>query len=228
MGSTISSTNIRNEIMVYWKGFKKKEFSEFIASATALRAILSLMIIEPPRKVLEIGAGIGTISNFILENSNAEVYATEPDPQILEMCKTNLTKNLSEKKFKKFTIVQHEGEFSELIKFDWIIIDGQISKSELLRHLVNEDLNLIIIENQRLFSRLHIAFRLCKLGYRYNYLEIDSNDETGIAAFKINHRGTRSNPLIVFEFIAFLLNVLPRMIKLRKIIRVNIGNEIRN
>src|SRR5262245_6025352 len=83
--------SISPEAKATFETFKAKEGSLHVANRVALEAIFQLVRQLKPRKVLEIGAGIGTISHLMLKHSHAELVAVEHN----DFCLQELRKNLA-------------------------------------------------------------------------------------------------------------------------------------
>ena len=77
-----------------YQKFSRADGSQYIASEYALYRILKLVQKFKPAKILEVGVGIGTISDSILkaykDAYKPEVYGTENN----EFCLSRLPKNL--------------------------------------------------------------------------------------------------------------------------------------
>lgn len=127
--------------------FSKAKGSEYIASEYALFRILQFIKLFNPKLILEVGAGIGTISDSILKLKtpfNLELYATESN----EFCLHNLQQNL-ENQYKHLNLYNSIGELpEEKLDFDLVIIDG---KEKGLLSLINRLSKnaIIIVEGDR-------------------------------------------------------------------------------
>ncbi len=172
----LNSSNFRAAVLLHWERFKKLPGSDAIASKAALLSILSLTLLRPPNKVVEVGAGLGTITEFMLEFTSAQVISTEPVPALF--------KELKKRESLKFQVVLDETEI-DVDKFlpDWVIIDGPCNIEALRRLLLPGSLEVIIVENQRIKTRFQVARALVQQKIRFNYCELDSSTQTGIAAF---------------------------------------------
>jgi precorrin-6B methylase 2 len=205
---------INSTIVKFWNEFKLLPGSEYIASSSALKAIYGLAIVSPPHKILEFGTGIGTISAFLLSVTSARIVAVDKNPEYLEIARNNI-KNILQSEPSKHTFIAFQEEFSlgDDLDFDWVIIDGSVNKTEwrLISSLKN--LDLLIIENQRFISRFRTLNFLLRKGLRFQYFEIDTVDETGVAVFKINQRGRRNPFLIIIDYLSTAILLLPRFIK---------------
>jgi|GEM_PF-7089596 len=99
-----------------------------IASEHAIHGVLSVIKRKKPKKILELGAGIGTLTYAILNSTNAKgiqkdenyvFYTIENN----EYCLNQLTINLQDYKG-LFTVLSSTNELPEDILFDFIVVDG--------------------------------------------------------------------------------------------------------
>ena len=214
MSKILKNTDINNQIYNFWSYFKLLPNSEYIASCSALKAIYCQSIVSPPHRILEFGTGIGTISAFLLSSTKASVVTIEKDSDFSNIARNNID-NFFQKDFTKRLDIEYYKEFSQEIvqNYDWVVIDGSVSKSEWQQILKLNSVELFIIENQRFISRFRVLNILFRNRLRYQYSEIDTNDETGIAAFRINSRGRHNFLLFVLDYLSTLLLLLPRFAK---------------
>ena len=130
-----------------YRKFSRAEGSQYIASEDALFRILELVQKFQPRNILEVGVGIGTISDSIMKafgNSyQPKVFGTEDN----EFCRSQLAKNLgsSFQEFKLFRTIQ---ELPAEQEFDLIIIDGKDSSLQQLKAHMNDQC-ILVIEGDR-------------------------------------------------------------------------------
>ena len=138
---------IKNIVEKQYRKFSRAEGSQYIASEYALFRILKLVQKFQPRNILEVGVGIGTISDSIVKafgNSyQPEVFGTEDN----EFCRSQLSKNLgsSFQELKLFRTIQ---ELPKDQKFDLIIIDGKDSSLQELKAHMN-DRCILVVEGDR-------------------------------------------------------------------------------
>jgi hypothetical protein len=205
----MKNEEINSEIREHWLSFSMLPGSHAIASHSALNAIFALSVIRPPKIVLEIGVGLGTITNFLLSFTNAQVVGIEHSKFLRDSFI-----NVNAARLMVFA------DESDLIQyeyfFDWIIADGPFDKSKLKLAMLNPNLQCIVVENQRIGSRLFFAHQLSKMRYRYSYMELDSYSQTGIAAFLIQSEIVSPRSLMgqALDLLSFYVKVLPRYLKL--------------
>jgi protein-L-isoaspartate O-methyltransferase len=207
-----------SEITKHWNWFAKLPDSSCIASLAALKATYGMMLLHPPVKILEIGTGIGAFSAFLLKFTSAEVVSTELVKKFELCAMTNLEEYFIYDWPRITTRLrifrsEVEVELSKLQGFDYLIIDGAIRPSKLENLIKDTSMKIIIVENQRLASRLRLAGILLKHRVRFKYLEMDSDQETGIAVFYLDKRLSKSSILGVIDFCAFVITVGPRFIR---------------
>ncbi|CAL65553.1 SAM-dependent methyltransferase [Christiangramia forsetii] len=130
-----------------YRKFSSAEGSQYICSEYALSRVLKIIKIFRPERILEVGLGIGTISDSILKafsnNYYPEVYGTERN----DFCLNQLPKNIG-KDFKKLKVYHSMQEIPEDICFDLIIIDGKESDLKSLQKNLKNNA-IIIIEGDR-------------------------------------------------------------------------------
>src|SRR5262245_10272146 len=111
---TINS--ISTEARMIFETFKAKEGSEHLANRVAIEAVLQTVRQLKPRKVLEIGAGIGTVSYAVLKHTDAELVAVEHN----EFCRQEMRKNLAG--LRSYTVCDY-GDIRPQ-QYDLVVVDG--------------------------------------------------------------------------------------------------------
>ncbi len=188
--------------------YKTKPGSQAIASEAALLAMVGLATLRPPQHVLEIGAGLGTITNLFSKITNSQILAVET---VEELCQ-----NLKEENLPRVTVVS-DFSSSSIAGFapDWVIFDGPCQPKRLLELTSPSRLSCIVVENQRLLTRIQIASFLFSRKLRFNYSELDSMNQTGLAAFLLQNSAIAPMTLIgsFHDYSVFALRVMPRFIR---------------
>lgn len=131
-----------------YKRYCKTLGSNYIVSEFALFHILKLINIYSFRNILEIGVGIGTISDSILKysqkkNFKIKCYGTENVAFCLNQIPVNLGEN-----FKDLKLYADIGEIRKLNQFGFIIIDGSEEKLKNVDGLITNN-GIILIEGDR-------------------------------------------------------------------------------
>ena len=127
--------------------FCKLEGSDYIASEYALKRILDLIESFKITSVLEVGLGIGSISDTVLKysevsRSNMKYVGTEAN----EFCKKVLKSYVDE--YNKIDVFESLDQLDAKSKFDLVIIDGEETKLEEIKNKCNKNA-LIFIEGDR-------------------------------------------------------------------------------
>ena len=110
---------------------------------------------------MDFGAGIGTLSNLIIKNTNANLTAIENDP----FCVAQFSKHILPNKR-----VNLLNEIPKHNKFDLVIIDNAIQTSDIFRLFRGSKQVIVFIEGRRSstvarLSFLSIFFRLTRRFY---------------------------------------------------------------
>lgn len=138
--------NIKTFTEKQYRKFSKADGNQFITSEYALYTILRLIKKFEPRIILEVGIGIGTLSDTIL-NANfyfqPDMFGTETD----SFCLQQISKNLGDN-YKNLKIFRNISELPAEKQFNFIIIDG---KEETLMKIVDRvtKRGIIVIEGDR-------------------------------------------------------------------------------
>ncbi|NJM29368.1 MAG: hypothetical protein HC855_03965 [Rhizobiales bacterium] len=105
--------------------FNAKPESRYIAAEFALIQLSRLVGRIKPRNVLEIGAGIGTITKLLLEHPNrpAEITASENHP----VCLRELDANLKGIGTAGLKLIRNASELDMNMSFDLVIFDGSLN-----------------------------------------------------------------------------------------------------
>jgi protein-L-isoaspartate O-methyltransferase len=105
-----------------------RPLSGHIASAAAISGLARWLLARAPRHVVEIGAGIGTLTHCVLELGSR----IEPPPRVDSIeeyppCAEQLAGNLEEVRLTtrcRFTLYDDVAVLAELSGFDFLIVDG--------------------------------------------------------------------------------------------------------
>tara|TARA_R110002073_G_scaffold301965_2_gene469483 strand:+ start:3465 stop:4109 length:645 start_codon:yes stop_codon:yes gene_type:complete len=141
--------NLRKIAKNNYLKFSYFDGSQHIASEYAIYKLLKITRKFRISSVLEVGLGIGSISNTILTNStNGDMFYVGTESNLF--CLESLKKNLNEKVYNSLVIVPSIDKVIELKKkFDLVIIDGSYdSILNLVNHV--ESNAIIAIEGDRL------------------------------------------------------------------------------
>jgi hypothetical protein len=163
MKEKASIEDIAHEVTV---AFRAKRGSESIAQEDALVQIGKVFQEVGPRSVLDLGAGIGTISFFLsqLENqNNVKFYLYE----VSEYCQAALLENLEGLECKLIKSADELERIKESI--DFVVIDDFISQETTFRLLSNCRPKAIFIEGHRRRQRRHVYQALRQSNQSFMY-----------------------------------------------------------
>ena len=172
---------ISEEAINIYRAFKQKEGSEQIAGPITIQVILNICQ-NNPKRILEMGGGIGTISYTLLKNSDAFVDIYEVD----DFCLNKLKENLSGLEG-RYQIIENYRILPPQREYDLIIVDGGIGKdwdkgfaSSIWFYIhYMESVKLIYIEGKRPLQRIWARKALkSKYIYKLNrYFDIDFGED---------------------------------------------------
>jgi len=122
--------------------------SEYIASEFALLQILKFITQYKVKNFLEVGVGIGTISDSVIKlskdkNLSINCYGTEANDFCLKEIPKNLKPNLD-----KLILLENVSEIQKDVKFHLIVVDGKESALNILSKHVSKR-SIIMIEGDR-------------------------------------------------------------------------------
>lgn len=132
-----------------------------IASQQAIGGLISAIRRYRPRKILELGAGIGTLTYTVLETLSSPGYFQEGDSAFFtvennEFCLNQLSTNLARFE-KRYTIIPSTSAVPPGIQFDLVIVDGGGDLRGDMGVMDFGDMlaekGVILIEGNRLFQR---------------------------------------------------------------------------
>jgi precorrin-6B methylase 2 len=147
--------------------------SDQIATKLALRIIGEHLDIVKPRSILEIGSGIGTITDFISSKvPNSIIYCYE----VNEWCLQQLRKNL---KGLNIVILKSPSEFKLIQnKIDFLIIDDYLDEQttfDLIRRTQPES---IFIEGHRRKQRLDVMKAYKNIGWFFRFKNFKGSSDS--------------------------------------------------
>lgn len=113
------SIKIDSESSEIYNKFKNQVGSQHIASPVTIAVLSEICRVEKPKRILEIGGGIGTISYTLLKNSNAFIDIYEDN----DFCINKLNENLAQFSG-RFNIINSYHILPPVREYDLMIIDG--------------------------------------------------------------------------------------------------------
>lgn len=131
-----------------YKYFSEKEGNQHIAGQFGLEKILDILTINKPKRILEVGLGIGSISYTIFKNYKAKgpdfiYHGTEAN----EFCLKALKENLSNY-YDCISIYSDLDAIRPKIKYDFIIVDGSDKAIDQIKDIITPN-GVIFIEGGR-------------------------------------------------------------------------------
>lgn len=135
----------------YYKYFSGLEGNQHIANLFAIEKILDIVEFNSPKRILEVGLGIGSISYSIIDylshkKTSFEYFGTEAN----DFCLDELRKNLKDN-YSKINLFQNIEKVNTQKKFDLIIIDGADNSIENINNLIADN-GIIFIEGDRKYQ----------------------------------------------------------------------------
>jgi SAM-dependent methyltransferase len=107
-----------------FREFKTKPESQHIATEFAMVELSRLVARVKPRSVLEVGAGIGTITKLLLTHPDRPKHLTVTEGH--PVCLAELAKNLEGVELSGYTLVKSAIELNMAEHFDLVIFDGTL------------------------------------------------------------------------------------------------------
>lgn len=192
--------------------------SEQIALLYSLETLEELLKTRTPTHILELGGGIGTISELILVKSNAILEVIENN----QFCRERMVQNLSE--LRKYKLIDNYQYLSGGSLADMLVIDannGIYNVSKLISLMPN--IEVIFIEGHHLAHRINISLSLWRKGLIQKfYDERPKRGDKGCGIFIISKKTRREWLLPTLTFLNTYKNFAFSILMIR--IRKKIGN----
>jgi hypothetical protein len=187
--------------------------AEQIASRISINTILFLLRQKAPREILELGAGIGTITETILANCEGRLTSVENNP----WCRAQLQKNIAG--LRGFTLINEYESLNSETNSDFICIDvnNGIFNVETL-NMNSPHLKTVFIEGHHLAHRLNISKMLLRTKRIQKLFDVrEKRGKKGCAYFVILEDRSIANWRSSFSFLItfFSLHLALSFIKLR-------------
>jgi phospholipid N-methyltransferase len=180
------------------------------SSLSIIKGLSFFSLIPSKKPILEIGAGIGTVTKVLLENYTGDVYAHE----LNDFCFSKLEKirksDYKQSK-KRLHLTSNLDDFTG-IDFCVIVIDGPISKKHLCSIVQNSsELKLVIIDNYRLLQRVWVAKALRKAKFRQQFIEILVNEKPSAAVFFTFKQTKELRIHTIIDYVLVFLRIFPKL-----------------
>jgi hypothetical protein len=111
-----------------FREFKAKPESRYIAAEFTLVELARLIARVKPMRVLEVGAGIGTITKLLLTHPDRPKHLTVTEGH--SVCLAELSKNLDGLDLAGYTLVKSANELDMSEHFDLVIFDGSLDAEQ--------------------------------------------------------------------------------------------------
>ncbi len=192
-----------------FEDFKNQPGSHSISNLRALELLEIFVKIDVTKNpILEIGAGLGTVTTLLLSATDDDIYAHEYQ----EACLQRLD-SLKE----KYPGRLHVSDRINALAYKFVVIDGPYDKKEMLDALrcSKNTLCWIAIENGRTSTRIQISSSLFKLGMRQQVVEFRrANYKPSLTLFFLDNVPYRQNSQILSDYILAMLRFWPKYLKL--------------
>lgn len=174
--------------------FINKDGSEHIATLSSQINLYRLLKSYEPNQILDWGGGIGTLTKLCLEVvDKAKIHVFERN----EWCIGEFNKNIPN--FKGFIVKE-----LNYANYDFVIIDDDISRSEIHKILSFPGLKVIFVEGWRNRTVGHISKRAVLHGFSAKFFRSKSQ----LFLFGRGEEWEKSGSWFVFEHKGFHLDVL--------------------
>ena len=153
----IKIKNFSESTLRLYHYFKNQKGSQEIAKPITIEVLLRICQELSPKRILEIGGGLGTISRLLLEHSDAHIDIYEDNDFCIEKLKENLSRFES-----RYTIVDTYAMLPPSRDYDLMVIDGADKKVKggigtktiwLYLHYLRS-IKVVYIEGHRYLQRL--------------------------------------------------------------------------
>jgi len=220
LADTKELTQVADEI---YRQFNNKGGSEQIASLFAIRLLLRLVDIYQVSSVLELGAGIGTLTSAILAGTNASVTAYENSTYCIGELKEN-TKN-----YRTFDLITGYEELTNS-QAEMLIVDINTSIFNIKKLVQESNFKVIFIEGHQLAQRVNVISGI-RRDQKLRYLDFrDRNCSKGAGVFFLSSKmsGYRIIDMIdnAIAFKSILWQV--RLVSFRKSFTMYLNNRESN
>jgi len=179
MVKKIKIRSVSPEVQSAYDLFVGKPHSKHIATPISIEALFTILKREKPRKILEVGGGIGTLSYLILKNTDVQLDVFEDLP----ICIKALKENLSSLGCDYNLVTTYEGFAAQQKEYDLVVVDGGTEK--FLREMVQslDRIGTIYIDGSREKQRRAMRRELRK---RYTfcitqYVDAEKKQKGGFA-----------------------------------------------
>lgn len=199
----IKTDDISPDAWSVYQTFKEKNGANHIASPVGIHVLLEIIKTLKPKRILEVGGGIGTLSYTILRFTDAEVDVFEDQP----FCIKELTENLRGFEHRYTLLTDYHHFTLPRDEYDLIIVDG--GGHGFVYHLVNlcRRIGGIFVEGGRSEQRKQIrrALRARYLFRPIDYVHADKlyKGAHRITCYRSNNFALRQLAYWFWEIVIF-------------------------
>ncbi len=183
------------------KKYAKLIGNDQIATKLALNVISQHIAFTAPESILEIGSGIGTITDLLIHQlPSSEIFCYE----VNSFCLAQLKKNVSSP---RIIILDKLNKLQKINrKIDFMIIDDLIDKRTTFQLIRKTTPSTVFIEGHRRMQRLHVMLAYRKIGKSFSFRNI-KKAEGSIKGGCFIHLAENSNhkELISIFYVRFTL-----------------------
>ena len=188
--------------------YSKLSGSNQIATQFALRIISEHLDSHRPRSVLEIGAGIGTITELLISKlPNARIVSYENNA----WCVSQLVKNVN---LTTVEIITSHKALLQSGESDFIIIDDYLDKNTTISLINRVKPNSVFIEGHRRRQRLYVIKSYKKMGWKIdfkNYRKSHDSNKGGCIIAKSENAFDKTFLYLSFIYLTLALSELFRI-----------------
>ena len=171
--------------------FIGKSGSGRIASEFSLLQLSRLIRLRKPKRVLEIGSGIGTVSQLVLAHAERveHLFSIEEN----EFCRSAIKKNLTVHGLQIWSLLNSQKELPTDLTFDLIIFDGNQYEDATFDLLRSE--TAVFVDGKRQETRDELAAYCQQAGLRLRLHQYTG----GWRMVLRGTNGSRSYPKLIFK-----------------------------
>ncbi len=190
--------------------------SEQIVQLAGLNLIGNLIVNNQYKSFLEIGSGIGTIADFILQLcKNEKIFYT--CYEVDSWCQDKLKKNLENFEFNLIDTEQKLSQFSS--SADLIIVDDFISYEATYLLIKNSSPKMIFVEGHRRAQRLSIIKCCRELGLKVHFTNYKKTKDSYKLGCTFQFSQKKDNLIYAFAFVIMSL-MYSKILELRSKISI--------
>jgi hypothetical protein len=197
-----------DETSSIFEKYSKLVGSDQIATRFALRIISKHLNEHRPKSILEIGAGIGTITELLIrELPTAKIFSYENNA----WCISQLVKNINQKQVQ---IITSHKSLLQTTESDFLIIDDYLDEEITFALISRIKPESVFIEGHRRRQRLYVVKSYKKMGWKIdfkNYRKSFDSNKGGCIIIKSNSVFDKTFIYLSFIYLTLALSELSRI-----------------